>query len=148
MLIKACATLQRDVNSLQSNFVFPHQRRGHLGLNFAKETSLQFKASIQSVALRSITLFPVSRRVWCSPSSGDADGALSTRLRWGELMKKYNAMAGGQQCLWAVSSWPTAFPLYDSYTSNRNRHLPRSNNSPAEECRIVLSERCPWCQRT
>lgn len=60
---------------------------------------------------------PECRAVFCQPeslvsppSSEDADGALSTRLWWGELMKKYNAMAGGQQCLWGVSSRLTAFP--------------------------------------
>lgn len=133
---------QCDVNSLQSNFVFLHQCHGHLGLNFAKETSIQFKAMysrLQSCFLSARELFP---------SSADADGALSTRLWWGELMKKYTAMASGQQCLWWVSSWLTAFPLYDLYTSDRKRHLPRSNNLPAEECWIVSSKRCPWCQQT
>lgn len=139
VMIKGCATLQCDVNSLQSNLVFLPQCLRHLGLNFAKETLLQFKALC-------------SWAVFCQPeslvlpSSKDADSALSTRLWWGELMKKYNVMASGHQCLWEVSSWRTAFPLYDLYTSNCNRHLPRSNNSPADDCRIVSSKR--WCQQT
>lgn len=86
---------------------FLHQRcRGHLDLHFAKETSLQFKALHSGVWGG----FLSAGRFGAPPSSEDADGALSTRLWWGELMKKYNAMASGQQCLWGVSSWLTAFP--------------------------------------
>lgn len=73
--------------------------------------------TIQSYVLQIIELFSVSRGE-LFPSSADADSALSTRLWWGELMKKYTAMASGQQCLWWVSSWLTASPFYDLYTSN------------------------------
>lgn len=118
--------------------------RGHLGLNFAKETSLQFKAVRSGVE----SCFLSAIEFCVSPCSEAVDGALSPRLRWGELMKKYNAMASGQQCLWGVSSRLTAFLLRDLYTSNRNRHLPRSNNSPAGECATVSSGRRPWCRQT
>lgn len=141
MLIKAFATLQCDVNSLQSNFVFLPQSRGHLGLNFAKH---HYNSKLGTPEYRAVFYQAETLEL---PSSKYVDGALSTRLWWRALMKKYNVMASGQQCLWGVSSWLTAFLLYDLCTSSCNRHLPRSNNLPAEECGIVSTERCPWWQQ-
>lgn len=73
MLIKACATLQCDVNSLQSNFVFTSTPWA-LGPKFCQGNI----TAIQSFTLQIIELFSVKSESLVHPPSEDVDGALST----------------------------------------------------------------------
>lgn len=92
MLIKACATLQRDVNSLQSNFVFPPRSRGHLGLNFCQGNI----STIQSFALQSMELFSV---MWMTPSAlvRDVESWWRSTLPWPAVSSVYEECHHGWQ---------------------------------------------------